>query len=74
MRFTLPEHIGAAHPITPVVYVREPMVWEYRVVIATEGRLPSEEKLNRLGSEGWELAGLLHTAPRVIYYFKRLAG
>ncbi len=74
MRFTLPEpQVGAAQPITPVVYVREPAVWEYRLLAAKENRLPTEETLNRYGSEGWELAGVLHAASRVIFYFKRLA-
>ncbi len=74
MRFTLPEpQVGAALPITPVVYVREPVLWEYRLLVAKEGRLPAEETLNRYGGEGWELAGVLHVSPRVIFYFKRLA-
>ncbi len=75
MRFTLSEpQVGVVQPITPVVYVREPAVWEYRLLVAKESRLPAEEKLNRYGNEGWELAGVLHAAPRVIFYFKRLAG
>ncbi len=72
MRLAMPIQQVAA-PNTPIVYVREPAVWEYHQLVAKENRLPSDETLNRLGGEGWELSGLLHTADRVIYYFKRLA-
>ena len=72
MRLSLPG-MPVTAPIMPMVYVREPAVWEYHQLVAKENRLPSDETLNRLGSEGWELSGVLHAAPRVIYYFKRWA-
>ena len=62
-----------AAPATPIVYVREPAVWEYHQLVAKENRLPSDDALNKLGDDGWELSGVLHAAPKVVYYFKRLA-
>jgi uncharacterized protein DUF4177 len=74
MRFMLTEpQVGAAHPATPVVYVREPAVWEYRVLEAKIDRLPGEKTLNRYGQEGWELVSVFGAAPRAVYIFKRLA-
>ena len=72
MRLAMPA-VATAAPSMPIVYVREPAVWEYHQLVAKENRLPSDDTLNRLGSEGWELSGVLHAATRVIYYFKRLA-
>ena len=33
---------------------------------------PSEEELNTLGKDGWELAGIFTDSPNVYFYFKRL--
>jgi hypothetical protein len=33
---------------------------------------PSEEELNKLGKEGWELAGVFSDSPFVHFYFKRM--
>jgi hypothetical protein len=57
--------------------------WEYKVVTAQYGAVPaslSEQELNRLGAEGWELVETrsLHfkqgemTQNRTDYFFKRL--
>ena len=57
--------------------------WEYRMVTAQYGAVPaslSEQELNRLGAEGWELVDTrsLHskageaTESRTDYFFKRL--
>jgi hypothetical protein len=35
---------------------------------------PSEEELNKLGKEAWELAGVFTDNPFVHFYFKRLTG
>lgn len=47
--------------------------WEYKQLtrdLQTE-RLPSEAELNILGSEHWELTGVLPERDRVHFYFKR---
>ena len=57
--------------------------WEYRMVTAQYGAVPaslSEQELNRLGSEGWELVDTRSlqsksgevTLNRTDYFFKRL--
>ena len=54
-------------PFVPV----EPR-WEYREVLregATD--LLSEAELDALGSEGWELTGIVSGGDRVHFYFKR---
>ncbi len=58
------------HP--PVVYVQP--VWEYKHVLRklSEGAPPSEEQLNSLGAEGWELVGVAAEAGATHFYFKRL--
>ena len=68
----LPEpELAQSHP--PMVYVYEPQTWEYKTVIrnASQEQLLSEQELNRLGGEGWELAGVASQPERVIFYFKR---
>jgi hypothetical protein len=47
--------------------------WEYRQIVRdleSEG-LPTEDELNTLGAEHWELAGVAHEGRRVHFYFKR---
>jgi hypothetical protein len=45
--------------------------WEYRDVARDEGAIPSEQELNALGEEGWELVGVTSVGHRVHFYFKR---
>jgi hypothetical protein len=47
--------------------------WEYKDVVrdGTRGELPTEADLNRLGEEGWELAGIAPEGARLHFYFKR---
>lgn len=54
----------------PVVYVSEPVRWEYNQVTAE--RALDETELNRLGHEGWELAGILNQQAEVRFFFKRI--
>jgi hypothetical protein len=71
-RFNFPT--SPTTPITPMVYVKEKTVWEYKLLsrnLAKE-ETPSEEELNKLGKEGWELAGIFTDSPFVRFYFKRL--
>lgn len=58
-----------------MVYVQEATRWTYTVVVrplTTDSPL-TEEELNALGAQGWELAGIVTTAHNASYYFKRLA-
>lgn len=36
--------------------------------------VPNDEELERFGSEGWELCGILNIDIKIIYYFKRKCG
>lgn len=61
-------------PITPMVYVKDKTVWQYKVLtrnVANENVL-SEEELSTLGKEGWELAAVLMHGGSAYFYFKRL--
>jgi hypothetical protein len=47
--------------------------WEYKELardLESEG-LPSEAELNALGTEHWELAGVVRNRRQVHFYFKR---
>jgi len=58
----------------PTVYVYERQTWEYRVIsriVDDEGTLP-EGELNALGSEGWELVGVVLLRANVQFFFKRV--
>jgi len=59
----------------PMVYVREPLKWEYKQVIRDleNEKAPDEEELNKLGAEGWELTSIVQYLHTVYFYFKRLA-
>lgn len=59
----------------PIVYVDEEVIWEYKQLIRNLAKenAPTEEELNKLGADGWELAGVFSDSPFVYFYFKRLA-
>lgn len=62
---------GSIQP--PVVYVDEAAAWEYKLVVRnlrTE-QAPSEEELNALGADGWEMSGVFADLPFTYFYFKR---
>ncbi len=61
-------------PITPMVYVKDKTVWEYKLLTRNLAKeeAPNEAELNALGKEGWELAGITTDHPIVRFYFKRL--
>lgn len=61
-----------AHP--SMVYVKEKLKWEYKQVARDlkKESLPSEEELNELGADGWEMTGIAQNPPFIYYYFKRL--
>ncbi len=67
----LPTSGGRLEP--PMVYV--PPTWEYMAVVRPSAvdQLPTVVELNALGTQGWELAGVVHAGDVVHFYFKRLA-
>ena len=67
-----PKQSEPVHP--PMIYVKESLKWEYKQItrnLKKEGPL-SEEELNALGAEGWEMSGVAQQPPMTYYYFKRL--
>jgi len=57
-------------PTPPMVYVHDRTEWQYKVLIPAEPL--SEEQLNALGKEGWELAAVLTKGRATYFYFKRM--
>lgn len=57
----------------PMIYVSERTAWEYKHLIRdlSEAKAPTEEELNVLGKEGWELAGVFAESGTAYFYFKR---
>ena len=67
-----PKQPEPIHP--PMIYAKESLEWEYKQVtrnLKKEGPL-SEEELNALGVDGWEMSGVAQQTPFTYYYFKRL--
>jgi hypothetical protein len=65
-------NVSAGTHVEPPWVSIEPR-WEYKELtrdLQSEG-LPSEAELNALGSEHWELTGVLREGKRVHFYFKR---
>ena len=60
-------------PAFLMVYVYESLRWEYRRIArnARDQGAPSEQELNALGAEGWELAGIANLPGEMYYYLKR---
>jgi hypothetical protein len=58
----------------PMIYVYETQVWEYKTIVRklADERLLSDEELNALGRDGWELAAAVTLASQVEFYFKRV--
>ena len=71
MKPNFPNPSGPA-PHTPMVYVRDMTVWQYKVVTRDVPLSPSEEELNTLGKEGWELTAVLWQGAVTRFYFKRM--
>ena len=67
-----PKHPEPVHP--PMIYVKESLKWEYKQItrnLKKEDPL-SEEELNALGLDGWEMSGVAQQPPVTYFYFKRL--
>jgi hypothetical protein len=61
----------------PEVHVRPPMVyveprWAYKHLTRPLGETLSEDEMNALGRDGWELTGVYADATSVHFYFKRV--
>lgn len=63
-----PQEPPAPRVHTPMVYVYERQQWEYRIVASGM----TQDELNSLGAEGWELVGVVALPPTMQFYFKRL--
>ncbi len=59
----------------PMIYVKIDPAWEYKQLVRNLAAEPAltEDDLNALGADGWELAGIFTDSPRVYFYFKRPA-
>jgi len=72
----VPQPQGPQHPRIqpPTVYVYEKQAWEYRVVTknVADDATVREDALNAVGSEGWELVGVVPLPSKVQFVFKRM--
>jgi hypothetical protein len=66
-----PNEPRGGHVEPPVVSIKAR--WDYKELVRTaeSGHLLTEAELNKLGTEGWELAGVANEGGRVRFYFKR---
>ena len=57
-----------------MIYVQQTTSWEYKQITRdlSSEQTPSEEELNALGKDGWELAGVVTNQSVAHFYFKRL--
>ena len=67
-------HQPLPRPKPPMVYVTEKTVWEYKQVVRNlaDSKIPTEDELNALGKDGWELVTVLANAGHLLLYFKRV--
>ena len=65
---TQPQEPPAPHIKTPMVYVYEKQQWEYRIIASAM----TQDELNSLGAEGWELVGVVALPASTQFYFKRV--
>lgn len=65
-------HEPRSQPQQPTVFVYEKPGWEYRVVSRKMADDPlAEDELNALGTDGWELVGVVPMSETVQFYLKR---
>ena len=62
-----PPEPSGPHVRAPMVYVYEKQQWEYRIIASAM----TEDELNTLGAEGWELVGVVALPASTQFYFKR---
>jgi hypothetical protein len=58
----------------PTIFVYERQGWEYRVVGKEVGQPLTQDELNALGKDGWELVGIVPLLNTVQFYLKRTRG
>jgi hypothetical protein len=57
---------------SPMVYVYEQPKWEYKIVLKSAEDTPlTEQDLNSMGADGWELVGVVRLSRTVQLFFKR---
>jgi hypothetical protein len=58
----------------PMVTVRDEPKWEYRRILRNlrHEEAPTEDELNAMGADGWELTGIFSDSPFLYLYFKRM--
>lgn len=57
----------------PFVHVYKTGQWDYKCILRnlTLAGMLTEDELNTLGAEGWELTSVVNDSPLVYFYFKR---
>ena len=62
-------------PPQPLIYLPQKSGWRYKTVVRNRSvaELLTDQELNQLGEEGWELVGLLPLDHAVYFYFKQIA-
>jgi hypothetical protein len=73
-QMTIPDRSEHEQFSPAMVYVRQPARWEYRRLVRDldDGDAFTEEELNALGAEGWELVSVTALPIQLHAYFKRL--
>ena len=55
-----------------MVYVKDKIVWQYKVLTRDLAQVPNEDELNTLGKDGWELAAVVPHVAVAHFYFKKV--
>jgi hypothetical protein len=63
-----PPQPSASEIQSPMVYVYEQQRWEYRVITSAI----SQDELNMLGADGWELLSVVALPAKTQFYFTRI--
>jgi hypothetical protein len=73
---TPPQEPQRPHVQPPTVFVYQKQGWEYKVVSKNSAgdALLTEDELNALGKDGWELVGVVPLTSKVQFYLKRVRG
>lgn len=64
-----------SQPVRPTtIFVQKSVIWEYKQMIRDLEKQgpPTEEELNALGADGWEMSGVAQQSSLAYFYFKRL--
>ena len=71
--YLMPEQPTSPQPAIPMLYVDDKIEIEYKRLTydMAENEPPDENTLNKLGTEGWELVGIVGHHDKGHFYFKR---